>query len=80
MRRYLHCCVFVLSIGLASPAVAITCSSPTLKGASGVIGNKHSYKTTGDCSYTWSETESSSGTRTEKPRSSKASRTEALVP
>jgi len=66
MRRYLHCCVFVLSIGLASPAVAITCSSPTLKGASGVIGNKHSYKTTGDCSYTWSETESSSGSSTTK--------------
>lgn len=38
-------------------ALAIQCSSPTLKGASGVIGNQHSYKIAGDCSYTWSETE-----------------------
>lgn len=48
----------------AQPALALDCSSPTLKDASGVIGNKHAYKITGDCSYTWSETETGAGTST----------------
>lgn len=46
----------------AQPALALECSSPTLKSASGVIGNKHGYKITGDCTYTWSETETGVGT------------------
>jgi hypothetical protein len=49
---------------LSQPAWGMTCSSPTLKGASGVIGNKHGYKITGECTYTWSETETSVGSST----------------
>lgn len=58
MRRQIACIVVVLCAWLSLPAKAIDCSSPTLKAASGVIGNKHSYKVAGDCVYAWSETES----------------------
>lgn len=48
----------VLLLWVAQPAHALECSSPTLKGASGVISNKHSYKVTGDCTHTWQQKES----------------------
>ncbi len=66
MRKSSSGFVLVPLLCIAQPAFALQCSSPTLKGASGVIGNKHSYKVTGDCSYSWSETESSLGSSTTK--------------
>lgn len=61
MRKSLHCLLLILPLWLCQQAHAIECSSPTLKGATGVIGNKHIYKITGSCSYTWSETEQGIG-------------------
>ena len=49
---------------LCQTAQAIDCSSPTLKGASGVIGNKHDYKIAGQCSKTWKETKTGAGSST----------------
>lgn len=64
MRSYHFCLVLATMSLLAQPVAALQCSSPTLKSASGVIGNKHGYKITGDCTYTWSETETSVGSST----------------
>ncbi|GMW08094.1 MAG: hypothetical protein QY320_00010 [Gammaproteobacteria bacterium] len=50
--------VVLLSAWTPTLVLALDCSSPTLKGASGVISNKHSYKVTGDCSHSWQQTES----------------------
>lgn len=57
MRSFMRFFLLPVAVLYGQSALAIQCSSPTLKGASGVIGNQHSYKIAGDCSYTWSETE-----------------------
>ena len=64
MSRSILCLGLMFAACLSQPVWGMTCSSPTLKGASGVIGNKHSYKITGECTYTWSETETSVGSST----------------
>jgi hypothetical protein len=47
MRVYRLCLVLSAVSLFAGPALALECSSPRLKSASGVIGNQHSYKITG---------------------------------
>lgn len=64
MHRFIKFFLPLLFLPFAEQALALQCSSPTLKGASGVIGNKHIYKITGDCTYTWSETETGVGSST----------------
>ncbi len=64
MRRSIQCFLALVSLSFAQEGLALQCSSPTLKGASGVIGNKHIYKITGKCTYTWSETETGVGSST----------------
>lgn len=59
MHRIIACCLVLAVLSFAGPGFALECSSPTLKGASGVIGNNHNYKITGDCTYTWKETDTS---------------------
>lgn len=56
MNRTIRYVAIALAVVAAVPAWAVTCSFPTLKAASGVIGNKHSYKMTGSCSYTAQQT------------------------
>lgn len=45
---------------LSSQALAIPCSSPSLKEASGVIGNRHKYTIAGECILSWKDTEKTS--------------------
>lgn len=64
MRRIIQCCLVLVASSFAGTSLALECSSPTLKGASGVIGNKHSYKTTGTCTHSWQKKETSAGSST----------------
>ncbi|MCB1843676.1 MAG: hypothetical protein KDI09_11995, partial [Halioglobus sp.] len=64
MTRSLQCLVLSLLFCFCQPLRALECSSPTLKGASGVIGNKHSYKISGECEQTWSSTTTGAGSST----------------
>jgi hypothetical protein len=60
----IQCCLILVASSFAGTSLALECSSPTLKGASGVIGNKHRYKTTGSCTHSWEKKETSAGSST----------------
>lgn len=63
MRHYTLSILLATAL-FAEPSLALDCSSPTLKGASGVIGNTHSYKVTGDCTHSWTQKETGAGSST----------------